>query len=290
MTSPITQGSVVVGVDGSAGSDVALTWAVHHAASRRLPLVLLHGAGEPRSGSELLGPPETAEALRRAARLVTDRAVALAHEIDPTVDLEVSSPLQDARQALLEHAGQASILVVGTRGFGNVRILLLGAVSAAVALHAPRPVAVVRPLEGGGDPAGRHVVVGTDAGPASTAALDFAFELASTEGRALDVVHGWADPETIIDLDSYEQRLQHRDAHEQMLSELLAGYTDKYPDVAIKRHPSDVSVLQTLIGLSKTASTLVVGSRGRTGLKAFHGSVSREVVEHAHCPVVVVRP
>jgi hypothetical protein len=46
-------------------------------------------------------------------------------------------------------------VVVGTRGFGTLRILLLGAVSAAVALHSRCPVAVVCPGEDDGDPAGR---------------------------------------------------------------------------------------------------------------------------------------
>jgi nucleotide-binding universal stress UspA family protein len=290
MTSPVKQGSVVVGVDGSTSSDAALAWAVHHAAERHLPLLVVHAAGELRSGSELLGPPETVTELRNAARLVTDRAVTQAHDLAPTLDIEVSTPLHDPRQALLEHAEHASIVVVGTRGFGPVRSLLLGAVSAAVALHAPCPVAVVRPTEGDTDPATRPVVVGTDAGPASSAALELAFDLASSQGRALHIVHGWVDPETIIDLDSDERRLQHRDDHERMLEAHIAGYAEKYPDVAITRHPSDTGVTHTLIELSKTASTVVVGSRGRTGLQSLHGSTSREVVEHAHCTVIVVRP
>ena len=127
-------------------------------------------------------------------------------------------------------------------------------------------------------------------GAASAAALEFAFDLASTEGRALDVVHTWVDPETIIALDSYEQRLLHRDEHDRAFSEHVAGYADKYPDVAVKRHLSDEDPARALLQLSRTASTVVVGTRGQTGVHSLLGSVSRELVEGAHCTVVVVRP
>jgi nucleotide-binding universal stress UspA family protein len=289
MTS-LKNGSVVVGVDGSPSSDAALAWAARYAAARHLPLALVHGAGALRSGSELLGPPETVEALRTVAREVTDHALAVVEELGLTVDAEVSSPLRDPREALLDCAEKASILVVGTRGLGPVRILLLGAVSAAVAAHASCPVAVVRtPPEQPGTGA-RHVVVGADGGPASTAAMEFAFELASIEGRALDVVHSSADHDTFVDLDSDEQRVRHEDDHERLLGEALAGYGEKYPDVAVERHLSDASAVQTLLGLSANASTVVVGSRGRTGARALLSSVSRDLVERADCTVIVVRP
>jgi len=290
MTSPMKPGSVVVGVDGSTGGATAVAWAVHYAAARRLPLLVVHGAGELRSGSQLFGPPQTAEMLRKVARGVTDSAVSTVRDIDRTVDVEVSTPLQDPRQALLDHAEGASVLAVGTRGFGAVRILLLGAVSAAVASHASCPVAVVPPTESDTDLSERHVVVGTDVGAASTAALEFAFDLAATEGRALDVLYSWVDPETIIALDSYEQRLQHRDEQDRVLSEYVAGYADKYPDVAVQRHLSDENPARALLHLSRTASTVVVGTRGQTGVHSLLGSVSRQVVEGAHCTVVVVRP
>ena len=55
MTEKLKQGSVVVGVDGSVGSDAALEWAVRHATARRRPLVLVHGAGDPTTAAEWVG-------------------------------------------------------------------------------------------------------------------------------------------------------------------------------------------------------------------------------------------
>ncbi|MEP7089275.1 MAG: universal stress protein [Nocardioidaceae bacterium] len=288
MTS-LEHGSVVVGVDGSTSSDAAVTWAAHHAAARHLPLLLVHGAGELHSGSELLGPSETTEELRTVARGVTDRAMAVLDALGLTLDIEVSSPLRDPREALLDCASEASILVVGTRGLGPLRMLLLGAVSSAVAAHATCPVAVVRTPHGLKGSAARHVVVGTDGAPVTAAALEFAFDLASFEGRSLDVVHSWADHDTFVDLGSYEERLQQEGDHERMLGEALAGYGEKFPDVVVVRHLPEASATETLLALSTDAFAVVVGTRGRTGVRALLTSVSRDIVERAACTAIVVR-
>jgi nucleotide-binding universal stress UspA family protein len=296
MTSTMKQGTVVVGVDGSAPGSAALAWAVHHAVARRRPLLVVTAAGDPIHSLELLGPADVRSLLEGAARQVADRAVSTVRELAPDLDVEVATPLQDPREALLDGAERASMLVVGTRGRGPVRALLLGSVSTAVASHAPCPVAVVRapqPKEAAGDEsgdeAGRPVVVGTDGGAASVAALEFAFELAAAQGRTLQVVHSWSPYETFIDPDSRVQVEQLAAEHQRALAESLAGFGEKYPDVTVERHMPDAGAADTLVRMSTGASVVVIGSRGRTGVKAVLSSVSRDVVERAHSTVVVVR-
>ena len=104
------------------------------------------------------------------------------------------------------------------------------------------------------------------------------------------MVHSWSTNDTFVDLASYQQRVDAIEEHTRMLAESLAGYEEKYPDVSVERRLPDGSPLDTLVELSETAAVVVVGSRGRTGLHALGGSVSRAVVEHAHCTVVVARP
>jgi nucleotide-binding universal stress UspA family protein len=282
------QGSVVVGVDGSAGSDVALAWAVNYASSRRKPLLVVNGAGDPIQSVEAFGP-DALPLLRAAARQVTDAAMDVVRREAPELDVEVAMPLQDPREALMDYSARASMLVVGTRGFGPVRALLLGSVSTAVAAHASCPVAVVRPAEGDDKPQA-PVVVGTDGGAASTAALDFAFEWAASERKPLRVVHSWSAFDAFVDPASYAQRQHLVEEHERALGESLAGYGEKYPDVSVSRALLDGDAAQVLVDMSADAALVVVGSRGRTGVRAIFGSVSREVVERAHCTVVVVHP
>jgi nucleotide-binding universal stress UspA family protein len=283
------QGSVVVGVDRSAGSEAAVEWAVDYATSRRKPLVIVNGAGDPTSSVEVRGP-DMAPLLRAASREATDAAMDVVRRIAPELDVEVDMPLQDPRGALLDWSTRASMLVVGTRGFGPVRALLLGSVSTAVAAHASCPVAVVRAGKGAAAEGEAPVVVGTDGGEASTGALDFAFEWAAIQRRPLRVVHTWTAYDAFVDPAFYTEGQRRAEEHERALSEALAGYTEKYPDVSVSRQLVQGDPLQVLVDMSEEASLVVVGSRGQRGLRAVFGSVSRDVVELAQCTVVVVRP
>ena len=246
----------------------------------------MHAAGDPARSSITLGTTETRRVLLLAAGRVAEQGAAVVRRVAPTLDFQMVTPLEDPRQALLERADAASLVVVGTRGHGPVHRLLLGSVSTAVSEYARCPVAVVRPV-----PTDAHagVVVGVDDGATSGAALDTAFELASIEGLPIQVVHSWAETDLFIDRLSYEQRLAHADAHERLLAEAVAGYAEKYPDVAVTRHTPDGNPIQVLLDLSHVAAVVVVGSRGLTGLEAVLGSVSRDVTARAACTVVVAR-
>ena len=286
----LKQGSVVVGADGSPGGDAAVEWAVRHATARRRPLTLVTGTGDPGNSAEILGSAEARRVLHMKARKVSDHVLGVVERVAPGLDVDVMLPLQDARQALIDISDRASVVVVGTRGRGPVRSLLLGSVSTAVAAHAQCPVVVVRAGDRYDDGDLGRVVVGVDGSPASASAVDFAFDLASMEGRELEAVHCWSTDETFIDPSSYQQRLDHLDAHERLLTEALAGYAEKYPDVVVSANLPDVNPVAGLVERSDTAAVVVVGSRGRSGVKSLVGSVSRSVIEHAHCTVVVVRP
>jgi nucleotide-binding universal stress UspA family protein len=277
-------------VDGSAGSAAALAWAAAYAQRRRRPLTIVNGAGDPWKISELVGIDDARQELLKESRRVTDQALGVVRRIAPDLDVEVTAPLSEARQALLDVAEKASILVVGTRGLGPVKALLLGSVSTALAAHAGCPVAVVRPGERDEGRTAAPVVVGADGSEASTAALELAFELASTEHRPLVVVHSWSDPDRSVDPASYRQRADVVEERNRMLAESLAGYEERYPDVTVERRLPDARPLDTLVELSETAAVVVVGARGRSGLHALVGSTSRALVEHARCTVVVARP
>ena len=289
MTTSIKQGSVVVGVDGSPGSDAALGWATKYATERREPLVVLSAAGDSAFYTAYADPANVRRMLEKNARRVAEDAAGTVRASAPALDVDLTSPMRDARDALIDASSRASIVVVGTRGRGPVRALLLGSVSTAVAEHAACPVAVVRPPARAAEEK-TPVVVGTDGGPASVAALDFAFELASTEDRPLDVVHSWLAHDTLMFATSETQRRSLMDEQARILSESLAGYAEKYPDVAVTRHTPDGTAVQTLIEMSVDAAAVVIGSRGRTGPAVLAGSVSRFVVERAKSTVVVVRP
>ena len=263
MSSTCIPGSVLVGVDGSAGSDAAVSWAAHYAAAHRRPLALVHAAGDIVPTDFAFDLAEARHSLRAAGRQVLDRAHALARATEPSLEISAHLELHDARDLLLSMAEHAAVLVVGSRGRGRVSRLLLGSVSAALVTHAPCPLVVARDPDHEDGP----IVVGVDGTPDSSAALGLAFELASEQHRPLEVVHALGDAWLFPAPDVISPAALHdlMEEWDLLLGESLAGYGEKYPDVRVRRRLVQETPAQALVGRSETASTVVVGSRGRSG-------------------------
>jgi nucleotide-binding universal stress UspA family protein len=135
---------IVVGVDGSAEADAALAFAVHEAQLRRLPLRVVC-AWEPSAssyaGEAFAATPDAFAAGEQHAEEVLRASLARVPHED--VEVEALSVEGSAANALVELAAGAELLVVGTRGRGATRRLLLGSVSSEVAHDAPCPVTIV---------------------------------------------------------------------------------------------------------------------------------------------------
>ena len=135
------------------------------------------------------------------------------------------------------------------------------------------------------------MVVGIDGSPVSEAALAFAFDAAAARGVGLVAVHAWsptAIDETLTPFMDWDAVAVEEDA---LLAERLAGWVQKYPQVAVRRTVVRDGAVRALAAASREAQLVVVGSRGRgnaTGL--LLGSVSHGVLHASHCPVAVVRP
>jgi nucleotide-binding universal stress UspA family protein len=128
-------GPIVVGLDGSDGSTRALDWTIGLAEATDSHIVAVHAPGIGANNA-------TVEAARQS---LEEWCAPIAHR-GLTHEIRVESG--DARTALeaAADATDASLLVVGTRGLGALRGLLLGSVAGYVVRYATRPVAVV-PLD-----------------------------------------------------------------------------------------------------------------------------------------------
>ena len=143
-TAPRQDGPVVVGVDGSPNSRAALDFAFEAAALRGAPLTAVH------AWSDL--PVITVWELTTDWHLVQqNEAKALSQwladgrALYPGVPVEQVVVREGPARILLEHARAAQLVVVGSRGRGGFRGLLLGSTSQALIHHAASPVAVVPP-------------------------------------------------------------------------------------------------------------------------------------------------
>jgi nucleotide-binding universal stress UspA family protein len=290
---------IVVGVDGSPASKVAVDWAARAASMRNVPLALVHVIPSPTVWTSPLVPiPSEAAAhfdktrndmgreILRDAYAVVGRAT----DGPNAISVEVEAITGNALPTLIELSKQADMIVVGCRGLGAIGRRLLGSVSWGLVKHSNCPVAVIHdedPLMP--TPAVAPVVVGIDGSPASEFATAIAFAEASRRGVELVAVHAWSDL-GVDELPGVEWSDVQRQA-EEALAERLAGWQEHYPDVAVRRVVVLGRPAQQLLKESESAQLTVVGSHGRGGFAGMLlGSVSATVAESARMPVIVARP
>ena len=142
------------------------------------------------------------------------------------------------------------------------------------------------------------IVVGVDGSDASRDALRWAAEEARLRSAPLVAVHAWSfvpaqpigDPGMLAVPagDLAGQLGAESDAAQIGLDQAVEDALGADSD--IERRLAEGDAGEALVAASKDAQLVVVGSHGRSGFKAaLLGSVSRHVVDHAACPVVVVK-
>jgi nucleotide-binding universal stress UspA family protein len=140
--------TIVVGVDGSECAREALAAAIAEARLRGARLRIVCAWEIPVgvfSAGLVPGVDEaTLESFGRTAETIVQDAVAEAGRLEPSLPCEGEVVEGQPAAVLLQHARDASLIVVGNRGRGGFASLLLGSVSQQVVHHAPCPVLVVR--------------------------------------------------------------------------------------------------------------------------------------------------
>jgi nucleotide-binding universal stress UspA family protein len=156
----MTMNKVVVGIDGSPDSQLAMQWALLQARWLDAEVVAVHVYSYtlPDIPDSAVGHPETvdeviAHAERRAARVI-DEAVEAAGDLAKDITVTPRAIRgREAPQHLLAEARDAVLLVLGSRGLGGFTSLLLGSVSQKCVVHAPCAVLIAEPRA---DPVGRR--------------------------------------------------------------------------------------------------------------------------------------
>ena len=192
----------------------------------------------------------------------------------------------------------AGLIVVGSKGLGPVKRLLVGSVSESIVHHAKCPVLVVRSGAGSWPPV--RVVIGEDLSEDAHSAAKLGITLAKLMEAETLLVHTYEGmpphPETPpqADRELYEAMVekhlrQVESALEERAAELEQAY-DVRPQVRIVPGES-AQVLAEIAEEGDGPSLLVVGSRGLgTSERIVIGSVSSKVLRAAGGPVLVCRP
>ncbi|MFI9628059.1 universal stress protein [Streptomyces sp. NPDC052042] len=274
-----TEPPVIAAVDGSSHSLEALDWATREAVRRGLALVVVH--------VRTPAPQAVQEAQRREAEELLTQCTRRVSRIAPDLHPTTLTPMDFPAAALTSLSRDASLVVVGSRGLGGFRSLLLGSDSMAVASMAGCPVVVVH---GAAPEEARDVVAGVAADESSEAVLDFAFAAAAARpGARLRIVHGWTMISSMLSGGPVFDREAAASSAERTLAELTAGRRERFPQVEVVREAVGGSASRALVTASATAELTVIGRRkGGESLGLGLSPVAQTTLSHALGPVAVV--
>lgn len=289
---------VVVAVDGSPASDVAVRWAANTALKRDIPLRLAASYTMPQFlyAEGMVPPQEIYDDLQRETMKTIDAAREIALGVAP--DLRIGHAVAEGSpiDMLLEMSRDCTMIVMGSRGLGGLSGMVLGSVSGAVVSHAHCPVVVVRE-DNEINEANKYgpVVVGVDGSDVSRRATEVAFEEADARGAQLHAVHTWVDTQIQGPGAGYTVADDYWQAVQQEKSELLGNYlgelSERFPNVEVKKTITRDRPVRALTAAAEDAQLLITGSHGRGGFKGMLlGSTSRALLQSAPCPIMVVRP
>ncbi|MFE6158153.1 universal stress protein [Streptomyces sp. NPDC056486] len=295
MSSDAPARPVVVAVDGSAGSDHALEWALTAARLRQAPLRIVHVRqyAMPMADGPYLPPPvehgpDADPVTDRVRRTLEGRT-----DLPPlTIEAVDGAPGPDIPRL----GDEAQLLVVGSRGRGGFTSLLLGSNGLACARDAACPVVVVRPgdeLTEGAEPC---VVLGLDALSPHEDTIGFAFAEAARRGAVLRVVCAYPGPVLVYTATgdfatSVEVDAASAAQYTELAGEQLGPFQERCPKVTVEQQilPGDAAAV--LVEASQDAELVVVGRhRNRRFLGRLLGSVTNAVLLHARGAVAVVPP
>jgi nucleotide-binding universal stress UspA family protein len=282
--------AVVVGVDGSEESLLAVEWAALEARRHRLPLRIVSApAMVPLMQAYRASPETVADALRDVSARALGTAVSRAEEVAPGLTITTELLSGPPAEAVAGGGSGAAMLVVGARGAGGFAAMILGSVSRYVAGRAGCPVIVVRQATMA---VHQEIAIGIRDPQDAGEALTFAFEEAAVRHADLMAVHAWywfpsalsgqADREGRVQAPMHPEQISAEAARS--LAAVLDGWRGKYPDVRVRQDVIRGHPARVLANYSARADLVVIGRHGSPGV----GSVQHPLLDHARGPVAVV--
>ncbi|MFR9750148.1 universal stress protein [Nocardia sp. 004] len=283
---------IVVGIDGTTTALAAARWAGAIANRLHVPLALLGVvppidyplAATASAGTSLL------DELKAAAQHRLEGAFEAVHSEHPQVQIHQIAARGVPAHKLIEYSASARMIVVAANLGDRFSTLLLGSTALTVANKATCPVAVWRGHPDRPLPDERPVLVGVDGSPSSSAAVAEAFELAAALGVEVIALHVWNEPDLLQWTPALDDWAMLATQEKELLSERMAGWSEKYPDVTVTKVIQKGTPTQVLLERAEDAQLVLTGSRGHNRLTGLLvGSTSQNLLHHAPHLVVICR-
>jgi len=293
---------ILVGIDFSPESEVALGHAAQIASRTGAQLILAH-AGTIVDAPDMALAPESA-ALAEYRRILDDhhaesraRLAEMARDL-ASRGLRATEVLLDgfADTALIEgaEAVDADLVIIGTHGRTGITRFLIGGVADRVVRLCRRHVMVTR--DAGGENGYRRVLVATDFTPLSEKALDVAIALCEP-GGVVELLHAWhlpplsaaREPAPMNDPALQPVRASIEEGAREKLTAMAASWTGTCApiQISIVNEPPPRAITDR--AEAGQHDLIVMGGHGTRGLRRWIlGSVAEKTVRHAGCSVFVV--
>jgi nucleotide-binding universal stress UspA family protein len=278
-------GTIVVGVEGTEPSRVALRWSMKRAATtgsdvRLITVVDSEWAGV---GARIL------DDIHADAERLLEREAEYARSIAPDVSVETELREGDLMEELIAASQYCDLIAVGTHKTGFIHGKVFGSRSLQLAAAAHSPVAIV-PQTSRRD--GHGIVVGVDESDAGRSAIRFAAGEAERTGQPLIFLRASDAPGLPEDRDDEQQE---RDRYfERQTRAILSEASDIAksvdPTVEVRARSVRRPAAEALLDSSASADLLVIGSSRREGSAGrMLGSVSHDVLINLVGPTIVVQ-
>jgi nucleotide-binding universal stress UspA family protein len=293
LVEPLARGHIVnevlIGVDGSEDSRSALQWGAGIAERLGASIHVMRAWQYPSDAILSIGRLELPPPDKAAARIEAELRVLLEETLGQRAEQATVEVARGPAAGVLLHAAESHprMVVVGSRGLGGFKGLMLGSVGRQLAEHVTCPVTVVRP----GAPAApfrlETIVTAHDGSPNASHAMDVAAAIATQLGAQL-VVASAAPPAAGERRGGVESRTNLSERREQ-----LETWCAPLRDAGVEHHiavvEGDARTALLDVVRDRYADLLVVGSRGRGPVaKLLLGSVASSLAQHSEQPVMIV--
>jgi nucleotide-binding universal stress UspA family protein len=293
---------VLVATDGSASAQlgVELARGIDWPQDTQLHVISVVPPPEPIFAADWVGGAAYDEEARaaddRAAQQVAEQAAQALRSEHASVDCRTlggrpASQIVDSARAL-----GVDLVIMGSRGHGTIASMVLGSVSAEVVDHAPCPVLVAR------SPRLQRVLLGHDGSQYAMSAEQALATLPIFRASRIEVITAlvslppwtvglapaiYVEQTAMADGDAASLTKEYR-AIAEASAQRLRGQGFDASAVVYEGQPA-AAIIDA--AAARKADLVVVGTHGRTGLQRLMlGSVARNVMQHAPCSVLVVRP
>ncbi len=276
---------IILAVDGSRYSDWAADLLLKLPLSAAPEVTVAHAVDQAAARRFLIDPqlaPQYLPILEKGL----ERSLAVADRLTAQVAKRLrarwkkATPVVEdgpAAERIIALAGKrkADLIVLGSRGLSDIQAFLMGSVSEKVVTYAPCSVLVVKKRPR----AVKRILLAMDGSPASETESGFLKSHFRREGIRVTVLNVWEYPLVPPNLPV--------PTIEEQYGKAMAGAGFGTRALTVIGHPA-AKIVETADRMK--ADLVVVGSRGRTGLRRFIlGSVSHQVVKHCRSSVLVVR-